>query len=87
MSSTAVGTLEVGLIVGFHEEHYLVRKLVTPASNPIPKPFLIPVYYLPRYQGMTQQEVDDKIMPLLMAQESRPFVNSAKKQKESDHDA
>ena len=39
-----------------------------------------------QHQGLSQQEVDDSIMPLLMAGESQPFGNSAKKEKVSKQD-
>lgn len=41
------------------------------------------VCYLEQYRSLSRQEVDDSIMPLLMAEESQPFGTSAKKEKVS----
>lgn len=41
------------------------------------------VCYLEQYRSLSRQEVDDSIMPLLMAEESQPFGTSAEKEKVS----
>lgn len=41
------------------------------------------VNYLPRDQAITQQQVDDSVMPLIIGEESIPFGNAAKGQRGS----